>query len=266
MRADRDIDFHARRHMIAQHFRDTTNRLRMRRWVLNNSNGDDLASLRITLHVGRHDDFMRQTFMIGHHETDAALRAKASHHAMGIALQHFDDGAVGAAASINTDNTHHGAIAVHQTAHLARRQKHIVAPAVRHQKTKTVGMTDDATAHQVLMIDEHKAFATIADQLTVARHGVQTAAQGFELIFIMQIQRGGDLLKIQRLTAGGDMRKNELATRDRIFVLTRLARRVRVGRGRFIGAFAAFAGFTVGHSGQVFREPNRGDAAAARDG
>ena len=144
------------------------------------------------------------------------------------ALDHLDDPAFAAAATVDPRRPHEHGVAVHHLAHFPRREIKIGAAVVGHHEAVSVRMRlDPATQHVDLLRDEDRAFA-IAQELAVALHRRQAAGEGLGLLAAHPEQPGEpplvdrNRLFLQRL-------QNELAARQRLVVALGLARALRIG-------------------------------------
>ena len=82
-------------------------------------------------------------------------------------------------------------------------------------------MTGDAAQDQVELIHRRVGATAGVDQLCVALHGTQAAAQGFELVFGGQTEFFNQLLAASRRTPIGEMRQDQFAARNRVFIFFR---------------------------------------------
>ena len=112
MAGDGDLDFHARRHVLAQDFLDPAQGPALGAGLFDQFDDDDLAGLRRAATVGRNDDVLVDPLVVGDHETGAALLVEPSHHGLGVTLQHLDHRALAAAPVIHPDHPRHRPIAV----------------------------------------------------------------------------------------------------------------------------------------------------------
>lgn len=178
--ADGDLDFHARRHVLAQHLADPAQRRAALARRLDDVGHHDLVVLHLALPVGGNDDLVGDAGILGQDEADAALAVEATHHLLGVALQHLDHHAFPAAAAVLAANAHQHPVAVEQFAHLPRGEKDVVARVFRHQETEAVAMRDDASAHQVHAVDQAVGTLAVDGQLAVPDHGGQPPLHTFQ--------------------------------------------------------------------------------------
>jgi len=167
----------------------------------------------------RDDDLLGEALVVGHDEADAAFHVEASDHVAIAPLEDLDHRAFAPAAVIDAGHAHHRAIAVHQGAHLTRRQEQVVGAVVGLEEAETVGVTDDAPGNEVGLVDDAVAAAPVADQLAVALHRRQPARQGVELLGILQLQPLGDAVELERRGLLGEHLDDVLPTRYRVGVL-----------------------------------------------
>jgi hypothetical protein len=221
--AQGDVDLHARRHVVADHLDDIALRLEARRRPMGDLDLDELTDARAGGAPRGDQHLLLDLRVVGDHEADAALFVVTPDDALVGATDHFDYAALAAATAVEAGHPHQGAVAVEHQAHLRRAEEQVVAAVVRHQETEAVAVTADTTAYQVELVHRRIGAAAGVDQLAVALHGAQTAAQGLELVFGMQTEFLDQLLAAGRRTALGQMRKNQFTTGDGVFVFFRLA-------------------------------------------
>src|SRR3569623_1419219 len=87
-----------------------------------------------------------------------------------------------AAAAIEAQHAGQSTVAMQHAAHLLGREEQIVAALVGDEETETVGMTHHAAAHQIHFLREAVIALAIDDELAVALHGAQPAAQRLQVI------------------------------------------------------------------------------------
>jgi hypothetical protein len=172
---DGDPNFHARRHVFAQHFLDPAQRTALRAGLFDQFGDDDLTGAGLAAAIGRHDDVLIDPLVVGNDEIGAAFLAKASHHGFGVAFQHLDHRTLAATSVIHSDHPRHRPVAVQQFPHLPGREEQAVPAFVGNQKTVTFGMTDHPAGHQIHLGDQTVTLATVADQLPVPFHRPQPA-------------------------------------------------------------------------------------------
>ncbi len=223
VRADSDVDLHARGHVRAEHLDHLTDRLGIGLRLLDDAHHYDLAVLGRALVLGGDHDLVTDALVIGDDEANAALEIEAPDQLLGAALQHLHDLPFAPPAAVEADDPHQHAIAMEQRAHLTRREIHILAAFVGNQKTESVRMTGYAPGHQIHLLRRTVALAPVAHQLAVADHGIEPAPQRLAVAFLLQRELGDERLVRERGAALGEILQNELAAGDGMFVAARFA-------------------------------------------
>ena len=142
--AQRNLDLHARIGIVAKHFGNPPDRLRVLRGLRDDFDRGHLAGLGLARVGGRNQDVLHDAPVLRHEEQHAVLLVQAADDAPVGALEHFDDGAGRPAARILARHAHRGAIAMHHLAHFGRRQEHMRAGVIRDQEAVPVAMPFDA--------------------------------------------------------------------------------------------------------------------------
>ena len=75
-----------------------------------------------------------------------------------------------------------------QAIHLARRQVEILPALLGTQKAKPILVAQHGSLHQIHLLRQGIGLGSREDQLAIALHGAQTAAQGLFLFFAFQFQ------------------------------------------------------------------------------
>lgn len=184
--ADRDVHFHARRHVIAQHVDDAADGLRVLAGLLDDLHFDDLVDGGAAAMFGRNGDVLGDARITRYHQTQAVLQMKTADDAGVGAFQHLHYPALAAAAPIDAQHAGQGAIAVQHRTHLFGRKEQIVAAFVGHQETETVGVTHHPAAHQIHFFRQAVVAIAVENHLAVALHGAQPAAQGLQLFLVAE--------------------------------------------------------------------------------
>jgi hypothetical protein len=138
--AHRDLDLHARVGVMAEHLGDAADRLRVLARLRDQVDRHHLAGLGLAGLGRRHQDVVRDAPVLGREQQHAVLVVQAADDAAVRALEHFDHLADRAAAMIVAGGAHRGAVAMHELAHLRRRQEDRGAAFVGHQEAVAVGM------------------------------------------------------------------------------------------------------------------------------
>ncbi|MNM71515.1 hypothetical protein D3C81_831830 [compost metagenome] len=219
--AQGDIDFHARRHVVTHDFNHVALRLEAWRRPVGDLHFDELTDLRIGITARRHQHFLLDLRVVGNDETDTALFEVTTDDGFVSTGHHFDDHAFAATATVQTGNAGQGTVTVEHQTHLRRAHEQVVTAVVRHQEAEAVTVTADAAQDQVELVHRRISAATGIDELSIALHGAQAAAQGFDLVFCGQTKLFDQLLAVSRRTSISKMLKDQFAARNGVFVFFR---------------------------------------------
>ena len=167
-------------------------------------------------------------------EADAVLNVVFADHGLVGGLDALDEDRLVAALAVGPAFSRHDMIPVQGFSHLPRRQIQVLAAFVGAQEAVAVGMGDDAAGDQIHLVRRAVSVAAVADNLAVARHGPQAAAQRRFLLGACQAEVGGDVGQALRGAGGAQAGEDLLAFGDRH----------RVGGGRR-GVFRCW--FGCGH-------------------
>ena len=202
VRANRDVDLHARQHPGPQHLLDGADRRVAPRRRLGDARDDVVAVARIGARVRRNEDVVMDPRVVGAHEGDAALAPQAPDHLRDAPLDDLDQRPFAAPVAIDLHHAGHYPIPVHQPAHVPRREEQIGARVVGPDESEPVPVSDDASGDEVHPIDEPELAAAVADDLAVTLHGREPALQRLLLGGGPEGVRAGDPVE---LDGGADL-------------------------------------------------------------
>ena len=114
---------------MAEHFGHAADRLGMLARLRDQVDGHHLAGLGLARLGRRHEDVVRDAPVLGREHQHAVLVVQAADDAPVRALQHFHHLAHRAAAMVVAGGAHRGAVAMHELAHLRRRQENGSLPS-----------------------------------------------------------------------------------------------------------------------------------------
>ena len=178
MGADGDIDLHAGGHVITHDLHDGTDGLAAPGGLLHDLRHDHLSVAGTPRRrVGNHDVVMQAT-VVRADESHAAVAPVAAHDPVRVPLQDLHERPLAAPLAIDLRNPRHGAIAVHERAHLPGREEEIVAALVGDEKAEAIPVGDYPAPHQVHLAHKTVVAAAVADDLSVPLHGAQALGQG----------------------------------------------------------------------------------------
>ena len=239
MRAHGNIDFHARRHAITQHLDHRADRLHALGRRLDDAHRHHLVVFgAVSIGFG-YTNVVGDTGVVGHHVAYAALFHETTDHALVDALQHFGNAPFPASAMIAADNTHHGPIAMHEQAHLARIEEDVVLLAVvGDEKAEPIAMPLHASAYQVHLVERAECAAAVFQQLAVAQHGAQAMLESFGGLVGQRIQLG-ELGPGHRASGLGQIVEYQLAAGHRFGVAAFFVFELRIAVAP-VGATARF--------------------------
>ena len=174
--AQRDFDFHAWRHVVANHFNHLTLGLTTHGRPLGDAHLGVLAVLDAALGVRRNQHVMLNTGVVSNHKANAVFFVIAPHQNLVGTGYHLDNRTFTAAAAIYAGNTSENAVAIKYQAHLRGAEEQVFTAVVRHQKAETVTMPLNPSGDQVQLVDWCIGTAPRVDHLTVTFHGAQASA------------------------------------------------------------------------------------------
>lgn len=82
---------------------------------------------------------------------------------------------------------------MHQTLHFSVVEEQIRATTLGTQETEAILVAEYVAFHQIQAIRQGITLVAREDQLSIALHGTQTATQGFQWLFIGQLENLGQL-------------------------------------------------------------------------
>ena len=138
----------------------------------------------VLLLAGRNQDVLVQAAIVRRHQGDAVLDQHAADQARRTTLQHLDDGALAAAATIDADHAGQHAVAVHHGAHLLRRKIKVVAALVRAQEAVALDVGDHRAGNQVELLRRGVVAAPALQQLAIAHHRAEALAHRQQVGFV----------------------------------------------------------------------------------
>ena len=199
MLAQRNLDFHPRISVIAQHFGNPANRLREFARLLNDRHHDDLPGFRLDLRLlfRWHKNILRQAPVLRHHKDHTVFDEDATNDTRIHSLSHFNNTALRPPLSIDPHDTDQCAIAVQHLTHLMLVEKNIGTAIVGNQKAITIGMSLNLARRQARPLGQNIGFLAVAQHLPFALHGAQAAPEHLAFA-IVDIEQSGQLFKTQR--------------------------------------------------------------------
>ncbi len=169
--AQRHVDLHPRRHVVADDLDDVALRLEALGRPMGDLHLDELARLGVHRPPRRDQHFLLDLGVVGHDEADTALFLIAPHDALVGTADHLDDRAFPTSTTIEPGNPRQTAVAVEDQAHLRGAEKEVVALVVGNEETEAIAMAADAPADQIQLVHRGIGAAPSVDQLAVALHG-----------------------------------------------------------------------------------------------
>ena len=235
MASQGDINFHARRHVVAQNLGDRAHSLAAVISVAADFRHHKLAVLRLANVFFRNQDFLADAPVIRDHQAKTALVVETPDHLRGAALQHLNNHALTAATAIHARHPRQHDITVKYLDHLAWAEEQIPRAILRDKKAHAFLVTLDAALDQLHLVRQAINATAVADQLAITGHGDQAPAQGLQLILIIgQLQVLTQVLITHRLADFLHVFHDEFAAGDGFFVVLGFA----VGEGVFDGGIA----------------------------
>ena len=199
MLAQGNLDFHSRVGIIAQHFDDTPDRLRVLARLLDDFHHHHLPGLRLQLAllVRRHQDIVRQTAVLRHHDHHPVLDEHPTDHPRIGALGNLDDIALRASPSINADNARQHTVTVHDLAHLPLIEEQVGTAIIRQQETIAIWMPLHLAGDQTGFLRQDVIALAVTQDLALALHGTKPAQEDIPLV-LADVERTDELFKAER--------------------------------------------------------------------
>ena len=185
MTAQRNVNFHARRHVVTKDFHNRTHRLAALIGITANFCDHKLAVFGITGIRLRNQNLLTDAPIIRHHQAKTMVAIKAPNNLRQTPLQHFNNHALFAATPVNARHPHQHNIAIKYFHHFLRPQEHIPGTVRRHKVTRAFFIALHASLGQFHLVSQAIHTAAITDQLTITAHGNQPATQRLGLILIV---------------------------------------------------------------------------------
>ena len=192
------VDLHARGQMLTQHLNDATDGIPLPTGLLDDFHDHNLPGNRIGQRFGGNQEVVGDVFAVGNHEVDAALLVQTPDNAVSLPLKNLHDTALATAAAVHAAHADQHPVVMHQRPHFLGGQVQILAALVRPHEAEAIRVGNDSAGDQIFLIDDAVAVAAIAQQLTVALHGIEPAAQGLAVFVIGNFQQLGDFLTVER--------------------------------------------------------------------
>ena len=226
---DGRLDHQRRSQAVAQHRHHLADRRAPRIGRLHQLAHHQLAFARTAGAIRRHLHVALHAAVVGDHEADPGLTAEATDQAVDPVLEHPGDAALAAAAAVDAGHVRQHAVAVHDLAHLGRRQEQVVAATrLRTQEAEALGIGDHCARDQVGRLQRGEAATAVLDQLPVADHRAQALAQRVQAVGFGQAQQARQFLGALRPLGGVQHAQDRLAAGNRVGVATGLARGLRI--------------------------------------
>jgi len=201
--AQRNFDLHSGIGIVADHFADAPDRLRVLIGLLDDIDHHHLTRLRRQLALGdwRNQDILRNPAIFRDHESDAMINKNPPNHALVRPLGHFDNTALGSPLAVYAGHPDQRPITVQSPSHLALIEKNILPSLIPHQKTVAILMPLNPASDQTGLFRYQISPLAVAQQLPFALHGAQTA-QKHLFLAAGYIQQWNDLVGSQRTSFG----------------------------------------------------------------
>ena len=190
---------------------------------------DHLSRLRSARLGGRYQNVVGDAPVLGYEEQHTVLGVQPADDPAVCALQHFHHFADGAAAHVAARDAHGGAVAVHELAHLRRREENRRAAFVGHEKTVPVGMALDAAGDEREAPRHQQAAGAVLHHLARALGSAKPSARIRRRAWRGTCSRASELLARERCARGVQRAEDAL----------------RVQRRGSISAFAATRFFSL---------------------
>ena len=183
MLAQRDFDFHAGVAIVAQHFDHARHRLAVARRLFDQINADHLPRPGVGTLVRRHQKFLADAFVLGHHHPHTVTILQASDMARARAFEYLRDLAFGASTTVYTRDARHHAVTVQHLAHFVGTQKNIRSLVITYQKAKAIFVAQYAAGNQIQFFNHADGVTPVAHQFAFALHRGETLGEGAAFVF-----------------------------------------------------------------------------------
>ena len=201
MGAQGHIDRHAGTHIVAEDLNDLADRFGAAGWALGQLNHHHKPHPRAHDLFRGDQDIEAQAAVIRHHEANARIGKVAAHNLARFWHQYADNSCFPTAFAVGAQRLRQHLIAVNAGFHLLRRQIQVIFTAFHAQEAIAIAMANNDTFQQVKTFRQRIALTTRKDQLTIAFHCAQSAAQCFLLFFAFNIQLYCQLISASRFFA-----------------------------------------------------------------
>ena len=223
-----DLDLHAGRHVLTQDFQDGADRIEAGSGALVDAHDHDLALASSLVLPFRDDDVLADAAVIGYHKTDAVLDEVTTDDVRLAGFEQAHQTRFLTTLAIDLGRLHQGIVAMHQALHLAVVQEEIRSTTLGAQKTESIFVAKHIAFDQIQAIRQGVTLVAGEHELPVALHGAQTTSQGFQRLFIGQLEDLGQLFPGHGFLMALDELQQHLATGDGIFVFFGLALEERI--------------------------------------
>ena len=218
MAADGNVDLHTRGQVLTQYFCDFAHRQARPGRLAGDVHYDKLTVLCAVATLRWHQHFQRNAFIIGVNRAHTGFFKVTPNDLSGVALQHFENLTLWATTAIQPQYLHSHFVTVEDFAHLTVGEIDIIAIVLQH-KAEAVAVTRHHAFFQVGFFQRHKLIAAVTQQLTIAAHGDQTAAQGLNAIFVGFAQLAHDFFVCERFVGLFQQHQQGFAAGHRVLIL-----------------------------------------------
>ena len=153
----------------------------------------NLPWLRVRHLIQRHQNILRQTRIIRHHQCDATFKHKAANNLLMGALNHLNNAALFASATVYARHSCQHLIAMQHHAHLSWREIQVITALVGDHEAEAVGVGTDATSDEIHFARQPISSSAIAHHFTTADHALQHGPKSGIRLAVIQIQGVGQL-------------------------------------------------------------------------
>ena len=176
----------------------------------------------------RDDDVLADTAVIRHHETNAILDEVTADDVCLTGLEQAHQARFLTTLAVDLGRLHQHVVAMHQALHLSVVQIQIRTTTFRTQKTEAILVANYITFDQIQTIRQGITLVASEYQLSITLHGAQTTTQGFQRLFIFQLEDFGQLFTRHGLFVALDEFQDQLAAGDGVIVFFGLAFEERI--------------------------------------
>ena len=216
---DRDVDLHARRHVVTENFDDFAHCLSPMVGLFGDFRHDELPVLDLLAGFGN-QDILVDPAIVRCHEADPAFTVVASHNLFVCTFENLNDVAIRSIAFVIAADAYEYTIPVQHTVGFTMGQEYVGVAIVGPDECEAIGMAEDPTGDQLHAFRDAVAIAARVEQFPVAGHRLQTTSETDDPGFFYNLECCRDIAERQRRRCCVEERRDVLAAGNGHFVFT----------------------------------------------